>query len=143
MNLFPDLSIAVQIDSGNLPIYEEWAYDFENNRLLTTKEGEYYKVYKDDALKIWIYKALRTARYHYAAYPRNFGQEFEQVIGTGESRSILEAEIERYIREALIVNPYIRSVDDYEFEYSGSAANVTFTVTTIYGEVEAEYSYYE
>ena len=67
MNLFPDLSIAVQIDSGNLPIYEEWAYDFENNRLLTTKEGEHYKVYKDDALKIWIYKALRTARYHYAA----------------------------------------------------------------------------
>ena len=32
MNLFPDLTVAVATDvSQNLPVYRDWAYDFENN----------------------------------------------------------------------------------------------------------------
>ena len=79
-------------------------------------------------------KALKTQRYRYAAYPRNFGSEVEEVIGLSGDREIMESEIERYIQEALTVNPYIISVDDFEFEY-GSKTSVEFTVETVYGEL--------
>ena len=133
MNLFPELSVAAAFDDENLPVYTEWAYDFEKNEFLTSG-GLYYKVEKNEALKIWIYKALKTQRYRYPAYPRNFGSEVEEVIGLSGDREIIESEIERYIQEALTVNPYIISVDDFEFEY-GSKTSVMFTVSTIYGEL--------
>ena len=44
MNLFPDLTVGIAFDlSENLPIYREWAYDFENNCFLT-RNGKYYLV---------------------------------------------------------------------------------------------------
>lgn len=35
----------------------EYAYDFDNNELLT-KNGRHYYVYGNEAMKIWIYKAM-------------------------------------------------------------------------------------
>jgi hypothetical protein len=132
----------------DLPIYQEWAYDFEKNEFLK-KGGKYYKVQKNDALKIWIYKALKTQRYRYPAYSRQFGSEWEDLIGLSENRGIIESEIERYIQEALLVNPYITDVSDFDFQYSviknDKITNlVTFTVSTIYGDLtESEEIYGE
>lgn len=143
MNLFPELTVGISSDpSENLPVYREWAYDFENNCFLT-RNGKYYLVEKKEALKIWIYKAMKTARYRYPAYPREYGQEFDEIVGMSSSREIRESEAERLVQEALLVNPYITDAGDFEFEHRGSNLHIRFTVETVYGEIETgtEFNY--
>lgn len=143
MNLFPELTVAAGAGtSQELPVYREWAYDFENN-CFKTRNGRYYLVEKKEALKIWIYKAMKTARYRYQAYPREYGQELDEIIGMSSSREIRENETERLVQEALLVNPYITGVTDFEFEHQGSGMHVDFHVDTVYGEMKegTDFSY--
>lgn len=142
MNLFPELTIGIGEEAGkNLPVYREWAYDFNRNCFLT-QNGQYYMVEKNEALKIWIYKAMKTSRYRYPAYPRAYGQELDEIIGMSSSREIRESESERLIQEALLVNPYITSVEDFEFEHKGSDLHVSFQVVTLYGEMSEKVEYH-
>lgn len=76
MGNFPFMALAENKVQTDLPVFVEVAYDYEDNCLLY-RGGKTYLLYKDDAIKVWIYKALRTARYHYAAYTHNYGNELE------------------------------------------------------------------
>lgn len=141
MNLFPELTVGIASNtSQNLPIYREWAYDFKKNCFMT-RNGKYYLVEKNEAIEIWIYKAIKTARYRYQAYPREYGQELDEIVGMSSSREIRESEAERLIQEALLVNPYITGVDDFEFEHHGSDLYIKFQVDTIYGGLEEEMNF--
>ena len=123
MNLFPELTVANLSDEKRLPMYREWAFDFEKEEL-KTKHGKYYLVEGNEALKIWIYKALKTERYIFVAYTKNYGSEVSTLIG---------------IVESLLVNPYIVSVGDFSFSHSkGGEINVKFSVSTVYGDMEEE-----
>ena len=138
MNLYPDLAVSLS-QTSELPLYKEWAYDFERN-CLKTRNGKYYLVEGQEALKIWIYKALKTERYRYPAYPRSFGSETYTLIGEGGDREITESEMERYVQEALLVCPYIIGVGEFEFQHEGSRLTAEFTVMTIYGDIPQEWS---
>lgn len=138
MNLFPKLTVSLsERPETELPIFKEWAYDMETNQFLT-RNGQYYLVEKNEALKIWVYKAAKTARYRYQAYSRKYGNEYEQLIGASTDRAILENEIERLTKEMLLVNPYIESVEDFTFQHKGSRTRVFYRVTTVYGEFDME-----
>ena len=59
MSIFPFISPEI-LESGQaseLPMFREYAYDFENNRLLL-RDGNTYLVEGNEALRIWIFKAL-------------------------------------------------------------------------------------
>lgn len=76
MSIFPFISPEV-LESGQaseLPMFREYAYDFENNRLLL-RDGNIYLVEGNEALRIWIFKALSTERFRYTAYDSAFGSE--------------------------------------------------------------------
>ena len=56
------------------------------------------------ALRIWIFKALTTARFRHVAYSPAFGEEYEdQLIGHSMNGEIVKSEMKRYITEALMV----------------------------------------
>lgn len=138
MNLFPELSVAKISDEKRLPMYREWAFDFEKGEF-KIKNGKYYLIEGIEALKIWIYKALKTERYIFVAYTKNYGSEISTLIGTVEDEDILFSEISRYIEESLLVNPYIISVGDFIFSHiSGGKIVTKFSVKTVYGEIEEE-----
>lgn len=138
MNLFPELSVANLSDEKRLPMYREWAFDFETEKF-KVKHGKYYLVEGLEALKIWIYKALKTERFIFNAYSNNYGNEVSTLIGTVEDEDILFSEISRYIEEALLVNPYIVSVGDFSFSHIKSGEiSVKFRVGTVYGDMEEE-----
>ena len=138
MNLFPELSVAKISDEKRLPMYREWAFDFEKEEL-KKKHGKYYLVEGNEALKIWIYKALKTERYIFVAYTKNYGSEVSTLIGIVEDEDILFSEISRYIEESLLVNPYIISVSDFNFSRSKSSeVDVRFNVNTIYGSMDVK-----
>ena len=136
MSVFPfmDADIA-ESTAGELPVFKEYAYDFENN-CLKYNAGKTYLVEKNEALKIWIYKALTTERFRYLAYTAAFGSETHTLIGLTMNSEITYSELRRFIVEALMVNPYIEELTNFHFEKQGSGVKAYFDVTTIYGDMD-------
>lgn len=136
MSIFPfiDSENTGAAASEELPMLKEYAYDFEKNELLLDKDGKTYLVEGNEALRIWIFKALITERFHYTAYSFAFGSEYqEQLIGHAMNVEIVKLEMERFIVEALMVNPYIKRLDNFVFENSSTGMTVSFDCTSIYG----------
>ena len=122
-----------------MPVFKEYAIDF--------KTGEYIKdensikiLEKNEALKVWIFKALKTERFRYTdVHSDNYGSELENNIGTIYQKSVKDALMINQIRDTLLVNPYI--LECYNFEISNEeeyVPQITFNVRTIYGELEME-----
>lgn len=116
-----------------LPFIKEYAWDFEKNEFIL-EDGKPKIVAGIEAIKVWIYKALLTPRFRYMAYTWNYGSEFEDLIGKSLSRAATETECKRYLEEALMINPYIKSISNIKVNLNDSL-NIDFTVNTIYGEV--------
>lgn len=65
-----------------------------------------------------------------------YGCEMETLIGQAFTSDVKHSEAVRYIREALMVNPYIRAVRQMSVDFKDSRLTVSCTVDTIYGEVD-------
>ena len=136
MSIFPfiDTTGTTTETDEELPVLKEYAYDFEKNELLLDKSGCTYMVEGNEALRIWIFKALITERFHYTAYSFAFGSEFQdQIIGHAMNVEIIRLELERFIIEALMVNPYIKRLDNFIFENTSIGIEVSFDCTSVYG----------
>lgn len=143
MSVFPFTVDVPELDdrSEELPVFRELAYDYENNRLYR-RGGRPYLVEKDEALQIWIYKALKTRRFVWQAYTHTYGSEVEDVIGISNDPDIIDSEIKRYITETLMVNPYLQELSDFQFEHEKDIVTVKFLVTTVYGRFTHESEVY-
>lgn len=111
----------------------EYAYDFENNTL-KTKNGRHYYVYGNEAMKIWIYKAMVSSRFKHSAYTDRFGTEIYSLIGEVISSKFKEAEIKRYITEAIMVHPFMVSINKIEMKPYKSGLNVDVYYTTVFDD---------
>lgn len=102
-------------------------------------ESSLIRGYVDDleAMKQAIYKILLTERYQYIMYSWNYGIELIDLYG--EPVSYVCPELERRITEALLWDDRIESVTDFEFDLPKKGViHVSFTVHTIFGDVNAE-----
>lgn len=137
MSIFPviDPQVAVQNESKALPLYREVAWDFEND-VPRFRGREPIIVEGKEALKVWIWRALRTARYRYEIYTWDYGSEFESLLGQAYTDSVKTAEAPRYLRECLLINPYITAVKSIEVDFASATLTVKGTAVTVYGEVD-------
>lgn len=87
-----------------------------------------------DAMLQAIYLILSVERYQYPIYSYNYGVELEDLIG--QPKDYVMSEVKRRITEALTQDDRINSVDGWDFETTKKAVIATFTVHTIYGDVE-------
>lgn len=135
MSLFPFIDPDVLTDgqSSELPIFREYAYDFENNALLL-RNGQTYLVEGNEAMRVWIFKALDTERFRYTAYDSVFGSEIHTLIGGPLDSDVAISELRRFIIEALMVNPYIKELSNFQFTLSGSGVTAEFDCVTVYGQ---------
>ncbi|MFI3230784.1 MAG: DUF2634 domain-containing protein [bacterium] len=135
MSIFPFITpITTESQNQELEVFKEYAYDFDNN-CLKFKNNTNYLVEKNEALKIWIYKALHTERFRFIAYTHDYGNEVHTLISKSINNDIIYSEIKRFICEALLVNPYIVELTEFEFQTSKSYVKVSFYVKTIYGSM--------
>lgn len=136
MSLFPviDPQEATKETAQALPLCREVAWDFEND-VPRFRGGQPILVEGKEALKVWIWRALRTARYRYEIYTWDYGSEFESLLGQAYTDSVKTAEAPRYLRECLLVNPYIQEVKDIDVSFASARLDVRGTAVTIYGEV--------
>ena len=136
MTIYPAVLDAVEVLPVDNEILEregfcEYAYDFENNELLT-RNGEHYYVYGNEAMKIWIYKCMLTDRFRYSAYTDRFGTEVYTLIGEVISTKLKEAEVKRYITEAIMVHPFMVSINKMILKTVKSGLYVDVYYTTVF-----------
>ena len=127
----PDLAVG---SGASLSLYREYAWDFDRDEFVM-KDGQLVLLEGQAAVQVWVYKALRTERYRYLAYTWDYGNEIERLIGSTFSPAAQRSEAERYVREALMVLPYIREVNQIEIASEGDELRIEATVETVYGEV--------
>ncbi|GAB6927044.1 DUF2634 domain-containing protein [Paenibacillus sp. JCM 10914] len=84
-----------------------------------------------EAVKQAVVKILQTRRFAHLIYSSNYGQELDSVIGRDPLWAY--AEIERHIKEALLQDDRIMSVDEMNITFSGEQAMAEFTVRSMYG----------
>lgn len=90
-----------------------------------------------EAVRQAIHKILLTERYQYIMYSWNYGIELMDLYG--EPVSFVCPELERRISEALLWDDRILGVDNFAFDFPQKGiVHVTFTVRTVFGNVQAE-----
>ena len=121
--LSTDLEIEVQPSN-------DYKLHFEKDIISGTCDGL-------EAMKQVVYKILNTERYKYIIYSWNYGIELADLFG--EPISYVCSELQRRITEALVQDDRINSVEDFDFDLTERrTVKVTFTVRTIFGDIEAE-----
>lgn len=136
MSIFPMIQPKTpeKTQQETLPLCREIGWDFANNVPLF-RQGTPVIVTGREAVKVWIWKALYTVRYRHEIYSWDYGSEFESLIGQAYTPELKEAEAPRFLRECLMINPYITEVTDITAQFEGSRLTVNARVKTIYGEV--------
>ena len=142
MSIFPDDTIEnteemdETLHKEELKLYKEYAINFDTGQFLYDDTGKNIVVEKNEAIKIWIWKALQTSRNRYLIYSSNYGHDFETIIGKGYNKNLINSELERLIEECLLVNPYIVEIIKISTSFEGSNLQIDVTVKTVYGEVK-------
>lgn len=90
-----------------------------------------------DAMRQAVFKILNTERYQNIIYSWNYGVELNGLYG--EPVTYVCPELQRRITEALLQDDRITAVSGFEFDTSKKrTVRVTFTVHTIFGNVDGE-----
>ena len=118
-----------------LQIFREVAWDFEKDDPILEK-GDFKIIEKKEALKVWIYKCIKTNRYEHEIYSLEYGTELSELIGQKYTKGLTESEASRFIKEALLINPYILEVNVKSANFNRDILSANVKVSTIYGEVE-------
>ena len=102
-------------------------------------QKEFISGYRDEleAMKQVIFKILNTERYQYIIYSWDYGIELNDLYG--EPVTWVCPELERRIKEALLQDDRIKSVEDFNFDISEKRTiKTTFTVKTVFGDLQEE-----
>ena len=136
MSLFPFISNTDEVKIDNsFPMYKEIAWDFEKDAPVL-ENGDFKIVEGNNAIKVWVYKALLTPRYNYSVYSWDYGSELMDLVGKAYTPSLTKEEAKRYIKEALLINPYILEVTVIDTSFSNGILSADIKIVTIYGESE-------
>ena len=136
MSLFPFVTYKEDIVKNNsFPLYREIAWDFKRD-IPILENGDFKIVEGNEAIKVWVYKALLVPRYNYSIYSWGYGSELMDLIGKAYTPQLTKSEAKRYIEEALKINPYILDVNVVDTDFKDSILSANVKITTIYGESE-------
>ena len=120
------------------PRAEEWAWDFDAYEFARDSKGNMYKVYEDAAIRVWIWKLLKTERWREVVHSDAYGSDIWSLLGKGFSKGFTEAEAKRIIREAIEDNlgRYVVDIGRIEVSLHRGVLKIRVPITTIYSEKE-------
>lgn len=139
-SLFPLISApgsAGASGTNTLPLCRETDWDFQTNQPIW-RGGNPVFVTGARAVLIWAWNTLHTERFAHDVYSGAYGPAFGELFGRPYTEEIRQAEAIRIVREALLVNPYIKGVTQIGVDFQDSALSLRFKLTTIYGEVRID-----
>ncbi|MCC0682753.1 DUF2634 domain-containing protein [Clostridioides sp. ES-S-0005-03] len=136
--IFPFMGVPEDYTSPSneeLPIFKEFAWDFEKDEKII-ENGDFKLVERNEAIKVWIYKTIKTDKYVHLIYTWDYGTDIKNLIGQKYTKGLTESEAKRYIQEALLINPYILEVNVTNTEFKDDNLSINLNIKTIYGEEE-------
>ncbi|NYV63822.1 DUF2634 domain-containing protein [Bacillus sp. Gen3] len=86
---------------------------------------------RKEAMEQAILKVLRTKRFAHLIYSDDYG--FQDMIG--HERLFVRGELPRRIKEALLQDERITSIENFKLDFEKDEAYVSLTAITIYGDV--------
>lgn len=94
-------------------------------------------------LQQWIDKRIRQLNSPRKTmyYNTDYDGTISDLFGTVYTKKFREAELEREIKNALLKNTDIMSIDNFRTEIHGSAIHISFTVNSVYGKEAKTYDY--
>jgi hypothetical protein len=134
MSLFPIIQPQITEMQTELKMFKEVKWDYENNIPVFTN-GSPVIIIGKDAVLVWAWKALHTSRFRHEIYTWDFGCEAESLIGQPITDELKQSEAARYVRECLLINPYIISVNNISTTFENDILSISCVIDTIYGEV--------
>lgn len=130
-----ELSDAKTIKEDNSQVVKvprEYGIDFQTGQL-TGKIVEGL-----EAIKVWIWLCMHTERFRHAIYSADYGTNLEQYIGHMLSEEYINTDCESEITDALLINEYIESIEDFEAVRNSDSLNISFRVVTKFGSIEVD-----
>lgn len=91
-----------------------------------------------EAIKVWIWLCMHTERFRHAIYSADYGTSLEQYIGHMLSEEYINTDCESEISDALLINEYIESIEDFEAVRNSDSLNISFRVVTKFGSIEVD-----
>ncbi|QAT48596.1 DUF2634 domain-containing protein [Caproiciproducens sp. NJN-50] len=87
-----------------------------------------------DAVLQAVQLILSVERFEYPIYSTDYGMESSDLIG--KSREYVSGDLQRRISETLAEDDRITGISNFDITFSGETATATFTVNTIFGNIE-------
>ncbi|MCI1958585.1 MAG: DUF2634 domain-containing protein [Clostridia bacterium] len=137
IDIFPAISQNSDTSETSEVTYKDIKWNFETDKPVF-KNGEPVYVSGNEALKTWIWNALKTERKMWEIWTWNYGNDIFSLIGKPFSADVKNTEVARMTEECLLVNPYIISVDNIDVNFSDDNLTISLSITTIYGKIEME-----
>jgi hypothetical protein len=133
--IFPIIQPQISGSTGELELFKEIKWDFKNN-IPVFKNGSPVIVTGKEAVLVWAWKALNTPRFRHEVYTWDYGNEADSLIGQPFTDDLKQSEAARYVKECLLINPYISSVSGITVAFRDGKISVGCTIETVYGEAE-------
>lgn len=127
-----DTNTIKEDDSQVVKVPKEYGLDFQTGQL-TGKIVEGL-----EAIKVWIWLCMHTERFRHAIYSADYGTSLEQYIGHMLSEEYINTDCESEISDALLINEYIESIEDFEAVRNSDSLNISFRVVTKFGSLEVD-----
>ena len=89
-----------------------------------------------EAVRQAVLLALQTERFFYEIFTPAYGNELHALVGTAPPLSY--AQLRQAVTEALSVDDRIEGISGFAFSRQGDRVKMSFTVATIYGDLEEE-----
>ena len=143
-SIFPsfveEVKAIEQNKNNTLPVAKDIAIDFNTGNPII-KNGDFVVVEKNEAIKVWCYYALKIAKGRFLAFTNNYGSELEEKIIGKQYNSDTYSKVKRIVEDCLLVNPYIKSIDNVQVDFD-DRLTIEIELTTVYQKgVVIEYVY--
>ncbi|MCL6459147.1 MAG: DUF2634 domain-containing protein, partial [Gorillibacterium sp.] len=70
-------------------------------------------------------------RYQYLIYSRDYGHDFDDLVGKGNDLAVQQSEIQRIVVETLMVDPRTASVGTFSFSWQDDTCYFSCKITSI------------
>ena len=127
-----DTKTIKEDDSQVVKVPKEYGVDFQTGQL-TGKIVEGL-----EAIKVCIWLCMHTERFRHAIYSADYGTSLEQYIGHMLSEEYINTDCESEITDAMLINEYIESIEDFEVVRNSDSLNISFRVVTKFGSIEVD-----
>ena len=133
-SIFPsfveEVKAIEQNKNNTLPVAKEIAIDFNTGNPII-KNNDFVIVEKNDAVAVWCYYALKIAKGRFLAFTNNYGSELEEKLIGKQYNSDTYSKVKRIVEDCLLVNPYIKSIDNVKVEFD-DRLTIEIELTTVY-----------